>query len=63
MANVIQFPVAQLAALLGQRGHAVELLRDALARGHSMPTGLHRQMDLESLRRFAPFVELMRHKG
>ena len=42
---------------------AVELLGDAFARGLSMSTGLHRQMDFESLRGFAPFDELMKPKG
>jgi len=54
---------AQLAALLGRREQAVSLLRDAFARGLSMSTGLHRHMDLESLRGFAPFDELMKPKG
>jgi serine/threonine protein kinase/predicted Zn-dependent protease len=54
---------AQLAALLGQREEAVELLRDAFARGLYMSTFLHRQMDLESLLGFAPFDELMKPKG
>jgi tetratricopeptide (TPR) repeat protein len=53
---------AQLAALLGRREQAVSLLRDAFARGLSMSAGLHRQMDLESLRGFEPFDELMKPK-
>jgi hypothetical protein len=47
----------------GQRERAVELLSDAFARGLSMSTALHRQMDFESLRGFAPFDELMKPKG
>jgi predicted Zn-dependent protease len=54
---------AQLAALLGQREQAVELLRDAFARGLSMSLPLHRQMDLETLRGFAPYDELMKPRG
>ena len=54
---------AQLAALLGQREQAVELLREAFARGLSMSLALHRQMDLETLRGFAPYDELMKPKG
>ena len=54
---------AQLAALLGQREQAVEFLRDAVARGLSMGTNVHRQMDFESLRGFAPFDDLMKPKG
>ena len=59
----IELRRAQLAALLGQQDQAVELLRDAFARGLSMSTALHRQMDLESLRGFPPFDELMKPKG
>jgi hypothetical protein len=54
---------AQLAALLGDRDQAVEFLRAGLARGLSMSLALHRQMDLESLRGYAPFDELMKPKG
>jgi hypothetical protein len=54
---------AQIAALLGERDRAVQLLRDAFAHGLIMNTALHRQMDLESLRGYAPFDELMRPKG
>jgi predicted Zn-dependent protease len=61
--GVIELRRAQLAALLGERDQAVSLLRDAFARGLSMSTGLHRHMDLESLRGFAPFDELMKPKG
>jgi tetratricopeptide (TPR) repeat protein len=61
--GTVELRRAQLAALLGQREQAVALLRDAFARGLSMSTGLHRQMDFESLRGFAPFDELMRPKG
>jgi predicted Zn-dependent protease len=53
---------AQLAALVGERDQAVALLRDAFARGLSMSAGLHRQMDLESLRGFSPFDDLMKPK-
>ena len=61
--GIVELARAQLAAVLGQRERAVELLRDAFARGLSMSTALHRQMDFESLRGFAPFDELMRPKG
>ena len=54
---------SQLAALVGQKEQAVELLRDAFARGLYMSLAVHRQMDLESLRGYAPFDELMRPKG
>ena len=60
--GVTELRRAQLAALLGQREQAVALLRDAFARGLSMSTALHRQMDLESLRGFAPYDELLKPK-
>ena len=60
--GVTELRRAELAALLGRREQAVSLLRDAFARGLSMSTGLHRQMDLESLRGFAPFDELLKPK-
>lgn len=47
----------------GEREQAVERLRDAFARGLPMSLGLHRQMDLEALRGFTPFDELMAPKG
>ena len=61
--GTVELTRAQLEALLGQRERAVELLRDAFARGLSMSTALHRQMDFVSLHGFAPFDELMRPKG
>ncbi|MGH9199968.1 MAG: protein kinase domain-containing protein [Vicinamibacterales bacterium] len=61
--GAIELRRAQLAALLGEREQAVELLRSAFARGLSMSTALHRQMDFESLRGYAPFDELMKPKG
>jgi tetratricopeptide (TPR) repeat protein len=61
--GTVELRRAQLAALLGQREQAVALLRDAFAQGLSMSTALHRQMDLEGLRGFARYDELMRPKG
>ncbi len=54
---------AQLAALLGEREQAVQFLRDAFAHGLSMSVGLHRNIDLEPLRGYAPFDDLMKPKG
>ena len=62
-AGAIELRRAQLASLMGEREQAVELLRTAFARGLSMSTALHRHMDFEPLRGFAPFDELMRPKG
>ena len=61
--GIVELRRAQLTALLGQNEQAVELLRDAFGRGLSMSAGLHRQIDFESLRGFAPFDELMKPKG
>ncbi len=53
---------ACIAALLGDSGDAVELLRESFAAG--VPYGLapHREIDLESLRETAPFRDLLRPK-
>jgi hypothetical protein len=54
---------ARIAALSGERARAIALLRDALAQG--MPHGLtlHRDQDLEVLRKEAAFRELLRPRG
>jgi len=54
---------ASIAALLGESEQAVELLREAFAQGRAYVVGLHRDINLESLRDFAPFQELLRPKG
>lgn len=54
---------ACIAALLGDRERAVELLREAYARGLRYGVEEHRDMDLEPLRDYLPFQELMRPKG
>jgi serine/threonine protein kinase/tetratricopeptide (TPR) repeat protein len=54
----------RIAAILGDREEAINFLRDALA--ERMPYGfgwLHRDGDLQLLRGFAPYDELMRPKG
>jgi tetratricopeptide (TPR) repeat protein len=61
--GAIELRRAQLAALLGEREQSVQFLRDGFARGLSMSAGLHRNIDLETLRGFAPFDELMKPKG
>jgi tetratricopeptide (TPR) repeat protein len=53
---------ASIAALLGERETAVELLRDAINQGPPIPYLVHGDMDLESLRDYAPFQELVRPK-
>jgi serine/threonine-protein kinase len=57
---------AAIAALLGEDERAVALLRDALAQGydyHAVTPVLHVDVDLESLRSYPPFQELLRPRG
>jgi len=54
---------ARIAALLGDREQAVELLRQSFNEGNSLRLDLHRDIDFESLREYPPFQELMRPKG
>ena len=53
---------SRIAALLGERQTAMDLLRDALA--HGLPFGLHflHNPDFEALRDYPPFTELIRSK-
>lgn len=53
---------ARIAALLGDRAEAVELLRRALSEGVAYGLWLHRDMDLEALRDAAAYRELVRPK-
>jgi len=50
-------------ALLGERKQAVTLLRESFAQGGSYGVYLHNDVDLESLRDYEPFKELLRPKG
>jgi len=54
---------ACIAAQLGERERAVELLREALAQGHPYGLWLHNDLDLDPLRDYPPFQELLRPKG
>jgi serine/threonine protein kinase/tetratricopeptide (TPR) repeat protein len=54
---------ACIAAVLGDRDQAVALLRQAFAEGYPYGPDIHSDIDLESLRDYAPFVELLRPKG
>jgi len=54
---------ARIEALLGHREQAVELLRRAFNEGRTYGIWLHRDTDLESLRDYPPFQELIRPKG
>jgi tetratricopeptide (TPR) repeat protein len=63
---------AKIAAVLGERERAVELLREAISQG-LMPLDpaqglgyamlLHRDIDFESMHDYPPFRELLRPKG
>jgi tetratricopeptide (TPR) repeat protein len=50
---------ACIASLLGEREQAVELLREAFAHGYAHGVYLHRDIDLEALREYPPFQELL----
>ncbi len=52
-----------IAAQLGERQQAVELLQQAFTEGYWFQTQLHRTIDLEPLWEYPPFVELLRPKG
>jgi predicted Zn-dependent protease len=56
---------ARIAALLGMKEEAVELLRQSFAQGHYYFTGVAiiQEADLDPLRDYAPFRELMKPKG
>jgi tetratricopeptide (TPR) repeat protein len=54
---------ARIAAALGERDAAVDLLRTAFAEGREYDLWLHRDQDLASLRGYAPFEALIRPKN
>jgi tetratricopeptide (TPR) repeat protein len=55
---------AQIAAVLGDRNRAVELLRDAIAQGAVDPWDhLHSEPAFDALHGYPPFDELLRPKG
>ena len=51
---------AKIAAILGEKENAVNYLREAYRKGYGFGIGLHRDMDLESLREYSPYEEFMR---
>lgn len=53
---------ACIASLLGEEEQAVAMLREALSQGQSY-TRLHADLDLERLRDYPPFQELVKPKG
>jgi tetratricopeptide (TPR) repeat protein/predicted Ser/Thr protein kinase len=54
---------ACIAAQLGERERAVELIRQALSQGFRVDMQLHADMNLEPLHGYPPFEELRRPKG
>ena len=54
---------AGIAANLGEKEKAVELLREAFAQGQAYGTDLHSSLTLEPLWDYPPFQELLRPKG
>jgi tetratricopeptide (TPR) repeat protein len=50
---------ACIASLLGEREQAVELLKEAFVQGYAHGVYLHRDIDLEALREYPPFQELL----
>jgi TolB-like protein len=54
---------ACIAALLGDRQGAVELLRRSFAEGTRIGGAIHRELDLEPVWNYAPFGELLKPRG
>jgi DNA-binding winged helix-turn-helix (wHTH) protein/tetratricopeptide (TPR) repeat protein len=54
---------ACIAAVLGERQRAVDLLREAFARGAPYGPYIHSSPEFESLADYPPYVELLRPKG
>jgi DNA-binding SARP family transcriptional activator/TolB-like protein len=54
---------ACIAALLGEHEQAVHLLRDAIGQGVPFSLDFHVDIDLDPLRGYPSFRELMRHRG
>ncbi len=54
---------ARIAALIGERDEAVELLRRAFAQGLAFGLWVHLDPDLEPLRGYPPYEEVVRPKG
>jgi len=54
---------ARIASLLGEKEQAVALLQNAFSQGLLYGAYLHREMDLEPLRNYKPFQELIKPKG
>jgi tetratricopeptide (TPR) repeat protein len=53
---------ARIAALLGEREQAMELLQESIAQGKEFGINIHRNPDFEPLKDYAPFQELLKPK-
>ena len=54
---------ARIHALLGEHAEAVKLIRESFDQGNGFGIYIHRDIDLESLRDYPPFQELLKPKG
>jgi serine/threonine protein kinase/tetratricopeptide (TPR) repeat protein len=54
---------ACIASLLGEKERALTLLKEAFNQGRTYGISLHRDINLESLRDYPPFIEFLRPKG
>jgi serine/threonine protein kinase/tetratricopeptide (TPR) repeat protein len=54
---------ACIAALLGEKERAVALLKESFSQGRAYGVDLHRDIDLEPLWDYPPFIEILRPKG
>jgi len=54
---------AAIAAQLGDKEGAVELLRQAIREGQGVGTEVHRLTEFQLLRGYPPFEEILRPKG
>jgi hypothetical protein len=54
---------AAIAAQLGDKAGAVELLRQAIREGQGVGSEMHRLTEFQSLRGYPPFEEILRPKG
>jgi len=59
----IQYWQARIAAVLGERELAVEKLYEAFDQGFQVTDAFHRDFDLQALRGYEPFEEMLRPKG
>jgi hypothetical protein len=54
---------ARIHSLLGERAKAVELIKKSFKQGRHFDVYIHHDTDLEPLRDYPPFQELLKPKG